>query len=131
MKETMEEKIICSAICIDMNTVPDETKSRFDADRIYHQPRNIKENCIVLCGLRHAAIISNFFYLTGIRLSTIKSIQGFVTNDNRFLDRDESLDLMIETGQLLAIKGETIENYPKNKQKRLLIGGVLTSEDLY
>ena len=44
-----------------------------------------------------------------------KVIQGFLTTKNRFLTREEAYALVKETGQL----------------KQPLIGGMLTSEDLW
>lgn len=49
------------------------------------------------------------------REESIDAIQGFITDKNRFLTRNEALDLVQINGQLI----------------KSLIGSVLTSEDLW
>ena len=78
MKST--EKVLCAAIYF-----PDEKTP-------IHNCINIKKG-LVLCGFRHGHIIHQFFSLTGKRVPTVKSIQGFLTNHNRFLNRKEAHEL--------------------------------------
>ena len=73
------------------------------------KPYNIDKG-LVYCGWRHACIFE-----TMPKGTPNKCIQGFLTNKNRFLTRSEALDLVKKNGQL---------NKP-------IIGGVLTSEDLW
>ena len=62
-----------------------------------HNCTNI-ENGVVLCGFRHGHIIHQYFSITGKRVPTVKSIQGFITTKNRFVDRIEAHKIFIENG---------------------------------
>jgi hypothetical protein len=54
---------------------------------------------VVLCGHRHGHIISQVMALTGKKQFEMgESIQGFLTNKNRFLNREEAAKLHIENG---------------------------------
>jgi len=107
-----EEKVICAAILFPNLSAE---LPNFDKEKVYHQPSNVEKGAIVLCGWRHGCIISQFWALTNKRVPETKSVQGFLTNHNRFLDRAEALELVRQNHQL---EGD-------------LIGGVLTSEDLW
>jgi len=76
------------------------------------QPYNIDKG-IVFCGWRHPCIFPQ--YKDQFPIETRVEVQGFLTTKNRFLTRKESLELVKTNGQL----------------KNELIGGVLTSEDLW
>lgn len=77
-----------------------------------YQPYNI-DTGIVFCGWRHPGV---FEQMRDLDLSGIsKGIQGFLTTKNRFLTRQEAYELVKKVGQL----------------KQPLIGGMLTSEDLW
>jgi len=94
------ELIMCAAVHVD--------------DRIEHryQPYNIDKG-IVFCGWRYPCIFSQIRAAYGDKYSD--SIQGFLTTKNRFLSRSESIDMVMQNGQL----------------KKGLIGGILKSEDLW
>ena len=85
------------------------------------QPFNIDKG-FVISGWRHGCVGSTFLAIAR-NFSGDENIparwddceQGFLTTKNRFLSRKEALVLVRETGQL---KGD-------------LIGGMLTSEDLW
>lgn len=77
------------------------------------QPYNIDKG-YVICGWRHSCC-GNSYIAASNEKRWDDCEQGFLTNKNRFLTRAEAYELVIENGQL------------KNK----LIGGVLTSEDLW
>lgn len=87
------------------------------------KPTNIDKG-IVVCGYRHAHIIEIVKHLSNLRTVQIaedgvgESEQGFMTNQNRFLNRIEAMGLALKNGQ-------AIESKLGNK----LIG--LFSEDLY
>jgi hypothetical protein len=86
---------------------------------VHFQPYNVDDADLVLCGWRHASIFQQFLALTGQKITVMphdRVIQGFLTDKNRFLTREEALELVKTNGQL-----------PDGK----LIGGVLTSEDLW
>ena len=74
-----------------------------------YKPYNIDKG-LVYCGWRHACIFEIM-----PKDTPHHCIQGFLTTKNRFLNREEALKLVIETGQ-----------HDGN-----IIGGVLTSEDLW
>ena len=91
------EYVLCSAIYFD------------DGIDYMHKPYNIDKG-LVYCGWRHPSIFE-----TMPKEHKIHSVQGFLTNKNRFLTRSEALDLVKSNGQL----------------KDGIYGGVLTSEDLW
>jgi hypothetical protein len=92
--------IICSAIYFDDNEIHPS------------QPNNIKTG-LVVCGLRH----HNCFSIANLifKHHEYKGVQGFVTSDNLFLNREDAYKYAIENGQI----------------KKDLIRNVLTSDDLY
>jgi hypothetical protein len=98
------ERILCSAI-----HYPEENTA-------VHKPRNITEG-IVLCGFRHSDVIGQFSALTGRRTNIVPHTQGFLTSKNRFVNREEALEIAEKAGQI----PETVE----------IRGGRLYSEDLY
>jgi hypothetical protein len=75
--------------------------------------RLLPKNCnkgIVLCGWRHANIIAQME--ATMRLRTVargensvgEYVQGFLTNDNRFVDRAEAAVIAFKSGQTKAKK---------------------------
>ena len=85
-------------------------------------PKNIEKG-IVVCGHRHGHCIDIMKMLSGLRTVEIaidgvgKTIQGFLTNTNRFVDRKEAYNVAKRQNQLNdRIRGNT---------------GILYSEDLY
>ena len=78
--------ILCSAIWVNDFKIYD------------HQPKNI-ESGIVVCGQGH----HNCFVIlaqTNISYKEHKKIQGFLTADNRFVDRKEAGDIAFKSGQI-------------------------------
>jgi len=95
------------------------------------QPQNIKSG-IVVCGHRHFNCripLVNMFYPNWVeekklpmdeqpRLHVLRNeIQGFLTNTNRFVDREEGREIAINADQIL--------------ESRLPLGKELFSEDIY
>ena len=78
------------------------------------QPYNIATGYII-SGWRHPCAGEVYMATHPEEKSWSKCKEGFLTTKNRFLTRAESLELVKENGQL----------------KQDLIGGVLTSEDLW
>jgi hypothetical protein len=79
-----------------------------------HRPINTPGG-VVLCGFRHGDIISQVLPLVGERQYVLgEHIQGFLTNKNRFVDREEGAEVFIKNGGILK--------YSETK---------LYSEDLY
>lgn len=82
------EKILCAAIWFK------------DYPKAVHSVTNIDKG-IVLCGHRHGHIIGQFISLTGKRCVLPEAgeyEQGFLTDKNRFLNRDEAHALFILNG---------------------------------
>jgi hypothetical protein len=79
-------------------------------------------NCdkgIVFCGLRHHNCLYQKVALTGLTdYESGKNIQGFLTNENRFVDRKEALQIALNAKQV-----------DESNLGNSLIG--LFSEDLY
>ena len=103
MKE-IKEYILCAAIWFD------------DGKEYSMQPYNIKSG-LVLCGWRHGWIFPQIVGLVGERkeLGITEREQGFLTSRNRFVDREEALQIAIQQNQVKA------ENCSR----------ILFSEDLY
>jgi hypothetical protein len=99
----MDEKILCAAIWY-KEVIP----------RATHRPINTPGG-VVLCGFRHGDCISQVLPLTGERQFKLgEHVQGFLTNKNRFVDREEGAEIFIKNGGVLK--------YSETK---------LYSEDLY
>lgn len=95
--------LICSAIYYDDGVVRP------------HQPKNINQG-IVVCGRRHYncfVVLKEMFPNKNYKRNCI---QGFLTSDNNFLNREQSLKIAKESGQV---------------RNKLIAGCKLTSEDLY
>jgi hypothetical protein len=84
-----------------------------DGEDYHFQPYNIDKG-IVFCGWRHSCIMQQYSKGYWVDFKDTE-VQGFLTNKNRFLTRKQALELVRENGQLIG----------------KLIGGVLTSEDLW
>jgi len=102
----MKEYILCAANHYD------------DGEKTVHGPKNI-ETGFVICGRRHHNCISIFAKMVGFPYDE-KGIalmrterQGFLTNEDRFVEREEAAQIAFEAGQI--------------KQHKI----VLYSEDLY
>ena len=78
------------------------------------QPYNIDKGFII-CGWRHPNAGSSYLAANKEASRWDNCIQGFLTTKNRFLNRKESLELVVSNGQLT----------------KDIIGGELTSEDLW
>jgi len=102
------EYILCAAI-------------HYKDDNIYlYQPKNI-ESGYVVSGRRHhncfmtRKILASGFSKTNAVLPYIESTQGFITSEDRFVNRAEAYELAIKSGQ--------IQDNGASK--------ILVSEDLY
>lgn len=83
-----------------------------DGKEYLHKPKNITTGFVVT-GYRH----SDCLYITSMipNTKTLKKVQGFLTNDNTFLDRVEAMRVFKET-------------FP---DKKVSNSNMLFSEDLY
>jgi len=99
------EYILCAAI-------------HFKMERIFpHQPWNI-DSGVVIAGWRHHNCIVMRHSLRALYGEDFTYVQGFLTNTNRFVDREEAAKIATEAGQT-------------KEGSALHIDGCLTSEDLY
>lgn len=103
----IKEYILCAAIHFQ------------DGEKHEHQPKNI-ENGYVICGRRHHNCFATRYVFKGIDKRSganyINNIQGFLTNTDRFVTREEAYMIAIESGQL---------------KENPVLGTKLFSEDLW
>jgi len=97
------EYILCAAVWL-------QNKKQYEL-----QPKNI-ESGIVVCGRRHHNCFITLLQFLPKRTKYDKIIQGFITNKDRFVNRDEAEDIARKAGQIAK---------PILEHKGLL------SEDLY
>lgn len=82
-----EKYILCAAI-------------HFDDDLVYdHQPKNIMSG-FVLTGRRHNNIFNSLKCLNINRFDLGNSIQGFITSDDKFVNRKEASKIAYEAKQI-------------------------------
>ena len=100
----MKEYILCAA-----NHYNDGKKHN-------HQPKNI-DSGFVVCGRRHHNCITTFAIIVGfpydenaLELRRTER-QGFLTNEDRFVEREEAAQIAFEAGQ---IKQHTITLYSED-----------------
>ena len=92
-----EEYILCSAIYFN------------DGNKHIHQPQNI-DTGFVVCGRRHHNCFATFKAMGLIkpnrieRIERIDEVQGFITNTDRFVDREEACKIAFEYGQIKELK---------------------------
>lgn len=109
----MKEYILCAA-------------NHYHDGKIHtYQPKNVRRG-FVICGRRHHNCIHTFALMVGFPYSeeALKlhdtEEQGFLTNTDRFVTRQEAYKIAFEADQIVGPNKGEPENY---------IG--LTSEDLY
>lgn len=83
------EKILCAAIHYRKEPTPD------------HSVTNVKG--LVLCGFRHYLIIAQYSLLRGPTAGSDHE-QGFLTSQNRFVDRKEASSIAFKAGQTKELK---------------------------
>ena len=107
----MEERIICAAVWYK------ELELKKDVPYDVFLPKNLDRG-VVFCGHRHGNCIYTKCAITGLRdAESGENEQGFLTSKNRFVSREEALQIAIKQNQVLDIE-----------QVR---GDRLFSEDLY
>lgn len=91
------ERIICAAIWFKKVT-----------PRATHRPINTPGG-VVVCGHRHGHCISQIEPLTGERMYKLGDhTQGFLTNFNRFVDREEGAKIWVGNGGKLNYSDKTL-----------------------
>jgi len=111
MKENLIEQILCAAIWYkELPLVNNDIPSSL------LRPQNC-ETGIVFCGHRHPHCLYQMVAITGkYQHEAGEEVQGFLTNKNRFVDREEGAKIALACGQIDKL------NFSGNK---------LYSEDLY
>lgn len=89
-----KEYILCSAIYFN------------DGNKHIHQPKNI-DTGFVVCGRRHHNCFATFKAM-GLtkpdRVGRMDEVQGFITNSDKFVDREEGGKIAFEAGQTTELK---------------------------
>ena len=81
------------------------------------QPNNISQG-IVICGHNHAQILHVLFSLTGKKQSESgEYVQGFLTTDNRFVDRIEGASIWLKQGNKLNYHSDQLFSEDINHTK--------------
>lgn len=87
------ERIICAAIWYKEYITPT------------HSVKNVEG--LVMCGYRHGMIIGQCMSLIGKRQWEMGAyVQGFLTSENRFVDRIEARKIHIESGGIADFEDE-------------------------
>jgi hypothetical protein len=94
IRRTKEERILCSAIWY----IELEGKEK-DIPKEQYLPVNCPTG-IVFCGHRHLQCMRTMNHVFGLSDHEAgKSVQGFLTNWNRFVDRKEGGEIAFKAGQ--------------------------------
>lgn len=96
----MTESILCAAVwCKDIEWAS-ILKDSEDFDKRLILPVNCDKG-IVFCGFRHPHCLYTMVATTGLlQHEAGEEIQGFLTNKNRFVDREEAYQIAIEAKQI-------------------------------
>ena len=100
-KRDVKEYILCSAIYVQ------------DGNIYEHQPKNISSG-YVICGRRHHNCFTSmqiFKELNKFDWDKKQVIQGFLTNEDRFVDRIEGAKIAFECGQIKDEKERLISEH--------------------
>lgn len=91
--DNQKEYILCAAIWFD------------DGKKYDHQPKNI-ETGFVIAGRRHHNCFTTMYIISNKDTSYNKNpkIQGFITNLDRFVNREEASKIAYKAGQTKQLK---------------------------
>jgi len=93
----MIEKILCSAIWYS------ELELKKELSHNAFLPNNLDRG-VVFCGFRHIHCINTKYVLTGLRdAESGKYEQGFLTSHNRFVNREEALQIALQENQIIDL----------------------------
>lgn len=97
----MRRPIICSAIEFDV--------------KISHPVYKVRNSDkLVLCGHRHPHIIGQWVTMTGLPMHAVSYTQGFLTEDNMFVTRDEALMMAQNSGQVGYGRYSSVDLYSED-----------------
>lgn len=92
------EKILCAAIWYkELDKMSDRWVPNVEG---YIRPKNVDRG-IVICGYRHPSCLYTMVAITGKRSVTSECgeyVQGFLTSENRFVDREEGAKIFVACG---------------------------------
>lgn len=95
----MKEYILCSAVWFDNFPLEDEAVLRIRGFSPYNVDRGI-----VFCGWRHANCIYQAVAITGKSSHKLGEVeQGFLTSKNRFVGREEALEIALRENQVIDL----------------------------
>jgi hypothetical protein len=99
-KDTDTEYILCAAIWYKELPLENEEPLRLRG----FSPYNVDKG-VVMCGWRHPNCIYQMVGITGLSDHEAgESVQGFLTNKNRFVDRIEGAEIAYAAGQTDELK---------------------------
>jgi hypothetical protein len=106
------EKILCAAIWYkELDKMSEKWVPNVEG---FMRPKNIDKG-IVICGYRHPSCMYTMIAITGKRSVSIECgeyVQGFLTSENRFVDRREAAIIHIGNGHSLSYS--TLELYSED-----------------
>ena len=80
----------------------------------------------IMCGKRHSNVLE-MMYKLGIEYEKKSSVQGFLTEEDQFVDRYDAAHMAFHSGQLLS----STELWQKMRQTENVCAHALYSEDLW
>ena len=80
----------------------------------------------IMCGKRHCNVLE-MMYKLGIEYEKKSSVQGFLTEEDQFVDRYDAAHMAFHSGQLLP----STELWQKMRQTENVCAHALYSEDLW
>ena len=80
----------------------------------------------IMCGKRHCEILE-MMYKLGIEYEKVSSVQGFLTDEDQFIDRYDAAQMVFHSGQLSS----STELWQKMKSTENVCAHALYSEDLW
>lgn len=102
------EKILCAAIWYkELDKMSDKWTPNVEG---FMRPKNIDKG-IVICGYRHPSCMYTMIAITGKRSVTVECgeyVQGFLTSENRFVNRKEAVNLFVADGGQLKYSSEEL-----------------------
>jgi hypothetical protein len=100
MRDDLKESVLCSAIWYKELPLVNEEVLKIRGFSPYNVDRGI-----VFGGWRHMNCLYQMVAITGLSdYEAGESIQGFITNKNRFVDRKEAGQIAFEVGQTEELK---------------------------
>lgn len=104
----MNERIICAAIWYkELDKMSEKWTSNIEG---FIRPKNIDRG-IVICGYRHPSCMYTMIAITGkrsIETDCGEYVQGFLTSQNRFVNRVEGAKIFVNNGGKLKFSSKEL-----------------------